>query len=139
MSNILTHDPPPKNAINRVLIIDSDKRFHKVLTQKLMAFVPDSSIQSIYNSEDALNRILIMQLFSSNDIIFIDIEMTGINGIEFLERLNTIIKKQDDRPRVFIASGSLDPFMINKSQKFNFVEDFIPKPLVDDDLRILKQ
>jgi two-component SAPR family response regulator len=80
-----------------------------------------------------------MQPLTKNDVIFIDIELAQMSGIDFLERLNKIIKKQDERPRVFIVSGSLDPFAINKSQKYSFVEDFIPKPIFDDDLRIIMQ
>jgi len=133
----ITQHPPPTSGINRVLIIDNDKSFHKVIIQKLEAFAPDSSTQSIYKSEDAINKILLMQTLTNNDIIFVNVEMTGMSGIHFLEKLNTLINKQEGRPRVFIASSSLDHFVINKSQKFNFVEDFIPKPLLDDDLRAL--
>jgi two-component system LytT family response regulator len=65
-------------------ILDDETRSSWLMEQKLSAFRDSISIAAIYNSpEKALEEIKTHQL----DILFLDVEMPGMNAFQFLERL----------------------------------------------------
>jgi len=65
-------------------ILDDEPRSSWLMEQKLNAFRDSISIEAIYNSpEKALKEIKTQKL----DILFLDVEMPGMNAFQFLERL----------------------------------------------------
>ena len=65
-------------------ILDDEPRSSWLMEQKLSAFRDSIHIEVIYNSpEKALKEIKTYQL----DILFLDVEMPGMNAFQFLERL----------------------------------------------------
>lgn len=67
----------------KVIIIDDDKPSVTVLTNELKAYQDVNVIATAFNSHDGEQAIL----KHKPQLIFLDIELPGINGLEFLAAL----------------------------------------------------
>jgi len=63
------------------------------------------------------------------DLIFLDINMPGMNGWDFLEKYNMLDKKLQNRAIVVMLTTSDNPDDKRKAKAFNFASDFKTKPL----------
>jgi len=98
------------------IIIDDDIMSRKILEEFISRTEQLNLINSFENAVDAINT------FKNNDdidLIFLDIEMPEMNGIEFLESL-------ENPPQIIIVS-SKDKYAL---QAFNYdVTDYLLKPI----------
>lgn len=73
------------------------------------------------------------------DIIFVDLNMPIMSGATFLSKFarlrSTLVKAID----VYVVSSSIDPADIAVSKNYNFVLDYITKPLTQNVLRKIVQ
>lgn len=63
------------------------------------------------------------------DLIFLDINMPGMNGWEFLHEYNNLDKELQSRVVVVMLTASDIPDDKNKVKQWSFVADYIVKPL----------
>lgn len=107
----------------KVIIIDDEINAIKSLAWELEAFCPEVEIINQFTKpQDALTFVN----FNTLDLIFLDIEMPGMNGFQFLEQC------QNKNFKVVITTA-YDHYAINaiKHQAF----DYLLKPIDSDDLK----
>lgn len=115
-----------------IVLIDDDlamNYLHKRLFLKLQF---GETLVPFYNCNDALKELKkLNSLFidSSLLVIFLDINMPGMDGWSFLEEFETIQSTLKYNVKIFILSSSINPEDIIKAKQNNFVTDYLIKPL----------
>lgn len=106
----------------KAAILDDEPRGSALLSLKLRHFENDIELVGIYNDPtSALNNINNLQ----PDVLFLDVEMPGMNGFQFLEQL-----KSFDFEVIFTTA--YDAYTL-EALRFSAV-DYLLKPVVDDEL-----
>lgn len=124
--------PPPSQIASpvymnlEVVVIDDDAVvlfLHKVLIQK--SALP-SNIHDFLDAEAALNFVRDNE-GQSHLLIFLDINMPGLNGWEFLDRLEQM--PFSERIFVVMVTSSINWSDRKRAEKFTNVIDYKEKPL----------
>lgn len=69
------------------------------------------------------------------DLIFLDINMPGMNGWEFLQEYNRLDKELQSRIIIIMLTTSDNPDDELKAKTWDFVSDYITKPLTKEIMR----
>lgn len=105
-----------------VMVIDDEPLARSGVIARLAAYPDLQMVAEFDNGTDALNGILTLQ----PDLVFIDIEMPGMNGLDVLSKLTA-----EQRPMAILltayANFALRAFELN-------VIDYLLKPIDDDRL-----
>lgn len=112
------------SAPTKVIIIDDDKPSVTVLVNELKAYQDVTVIATAFNSHNGEQAIL----KHKPQLIFLDIELPGINGLEFLAALRSKI----DWEMNVIFYTSYEKYMLQALRMQAF--DFLLKPVNKDDL-----
>ena len=71
------------------------------------------------------------------DVIFLDLDMPGFGGWDFLEHLEKLYLRLAKPVSVYIVSSSVSGEDKLRSKRFPFVKEFISKPVTKDKLETL--
>jgi CheY-like chemotaxis protein len=117
--------------VNCILLIDdneADNIFHSRVIRK--AGVCDH-VEIANDGQEALNYLAkcVDGQFLTPDIIFLDINMPGMNGFEFLEEYAKLDLKLKSKMVVFMLTSSFMPEDSEKAMKTGDITEFLNKPL----------
>jgi len=113
---ILVDDDDLTNLIHDMTL--KDALGEKVLVETFVK--PEEALEFIQNTY-AEN--------SDHTILFLDINMPGINGWEFLERYEKFSPAVKSRINIYILSSSVDPRDVRRAEENKNVLGFLSKPL----------
>lgn len=118
-----------KPEISLACIIDDDPIFI-FGTKKMMSYSGICESFLIFkNGKEAYDHlsIIIKENKSLPDIILLDINMPIMNGWQFLDEIIKIdIPKE---LKIFIVSSSENPEDIEKAKEYNFIKNYVVKPI----------
>jgi len=73
------------------------------------------------------------------DVIFLDINMPGLDGWRILEFLKLIYDRLSKPIAVYIISTSVDAVERRDAMGYHFVKEFIPKPIYKDKIMAIAE
>ncbi|WP_257658843.1 LytR/AlgR family response regulator transcription factor [Parapedobacter lycopersici] len=107
----------------KAIILDDEPRGGRLLSHKLQLFAADIELLTVFNDPfTALKEIGRYQ----PDVLFLDVEMPGMNGFQFLERLAGFQFE-------VIFTTAYDAYTLDALRLS--VVDYLLKPIGEDDLR----
>lgn len=119
-----------KNYEASILIADDDVEDRALLTRAIAAHLPKAKIFAAEDGEDALG--IVDEGATSFDLIFIDLRMPRMNGIEFLQALASkklareatliVWSGVDDERLKWCAFGLNATLFVEKSQALDDIE-----------------
>ncbi|MDR6783372.1 two-component system LytT family response regulator [Pedobacter africanus] len=106
----------------KAVILDDEVRGSSLLNRKLEAFGEDLQVEAVFNDPfKALSKIVEL----NPDVLFLDVEMPGLNGFQFLEKLGAF------RFQV-IFTTAYDTYTLD-ALRLSAV-DYLVKPIDEDEL-----
>jgi CheY-like chemotaxis protein len=125
-----------KKKLECIMLIDDnhdDNFFHEREIKKM-----DAACAVITkNSGLAALEYLKSQTDPHVDLIFLDINMPGMNGWEFLHEYNLMNKELQSRAINVMLTTSKNPDDREKASAFSFISDYIIKPLTKEKLKVI--
>lgn len=126
--------------INCILLVDdnpADNEFHKIIIND--SHVCDE-VKIATNGKNALEYIIKSGNgdspdFPKPDLIFLDINMPGMNGFEFLEEYHKLDGKLKSKIVIIMLSTSLNPDDAERARRIEEVTEFMNKPLMVETLQ----
>lgn len=123
--------------INCILLIDDDESTNFINGKIIERSKCCEKIVSIQNASDALVFLKTKTdgQFPCPDLVFLDINMPGMNGWEFLEEYKNLSPEQKGNIIIVMLSTSCNPEDANKAKFIQEVSEFKSKPLTAELLR----
>ena len=119
--------------LNRILLIDDDAAtnfLHKMVIQKANC---TEEVVAVTSGQAALDFLVSSAngTHSQPDLIFLDVNMPGMNGWAFLEKYEELQIDQKAQFVVVMLTTSLNPDDKAKAEELDLIKDFKSKPLTE--------
>lgn len=118
----------------RIAIVDDDSIFQFSTKVKIQKLELASEIIIFNDGEEILEFLKSDKKKSSIDIILLDINMPMLDGWDFLEEYAKLQVENDLHHTIYMLSSSINPVDVEKAKNNKWVEDYIIKPIKDEDL-----
>jgi len=126
-----------QNAL-KILMIDNDDVFEFIFRETLRLAHIDCDIEYKTTANDALKYLEKSKSKDFPDMIFIDLNMPGKNGFEFLDDFaKKKLNSRGEKPFVAMISSSINEKDIKKAVSYPFVSDFLIKTIEMDYIKYL--
>jgi CheY-like chemotaxis protein len=116
--------------LGSVLLIDDDdvvNTLHSIILRKSGLV---ENIQSVMSGHEGLSVLAALEKEKQwPSIIFVDINMPGMNGWEFIEHFKEKFSTYKQKCSICLLSSSLDPRDQEKANKTDVVDFYFSKPL----------
>lgn len=119
----------------RILLVDDDKAFNFLNRIMLREHLPGCEIAEATDGKQALDYI-----DSSDqcpDLIFLDINMPGLDGFDFLREFETRVKCHE-RANIFMLTSSIREEDLLAAKEYSQVKGYFCKPLSAENIKELK-
>jgi CheY-like chemotaxis protein len=121
----------------KLLVIDDQQIQYFILQRMIEFYVSPPPLIDYFNEADKALEFIRenannVQLLP--DLIFLDLDLPVMSGAEFLVRLEQLHDFLAKNISVYIVSSSIDPADIALKNNFDFVIDYVMKPMTKADL-----
>lgn len=116
----------------KLIFIDDEPIQHFIIQRMIETYLSYSPLTKYYFDATKALEFLIENKADSDelpDMIFVDINMGIMNGAVFLHKYSKLRSRLAKKIDVYIMSSSIDPSDLALSKKYDFVLDYIIKPL----------
>lgn len=126
-----------------ILLIDDDAPTNYIHRKVIEKAKLDTHVQTTTSGQEALDYLTCQGQFSNEEkfpqpgIVFLDINMPGMNGWEFLEDYKQLSDAQKAKVVVVMLTTSINPADRERAEKDGDVTEFMSKPLTVDALKKL--
>lgn len=111
-----------------IFLIDDDATYNSLNKRMLKKQLDDQyEIQEFTDPEEALTKILEENVVPT--YIFLDVNMPLMDGWEFLQILQEETESSDFTTKICMLTSSIFPADREKAFKFNYVFNYVNKPL----------
>jgi len=118
------------NEFEEVILIDDDHVINFINARVVRLLFTDARVKSFVYVEKALEYLKENDK-SGNKLIFIDLNMPGVDGWDFLEAYS----KFEVRSPVYVLTSSINPRDVERSFGYKEVVKFLTKPLSEEMLQ----
>lgn len=126
-----------KAKLNCILLVDDSKHDNFLHERVIREAECTEKVVPLESGRVALDYLTTPEngKLSKPDLIFLDINMPGMDGWEFLEAYNELDKSQKGNVVVVMLTTSLNPDDKEKANRIDHIADFINKPLTVEALQ----
>ena len=126
------------DGLNCILLIDDDEAtnfVHKLIIEKAEI---ETEVVACMSGQMGLDYLTCQGEFAANEnypqpgIVFLDINMPGMNGWEFLEHYEKLPAEQKGKIVVAMLTTSMNPDDRKAGESNQNINDFMHKPLLED-------
>ena len=116
------------------LLVEDDPIICIVQSAIIKQVFPTCIIDIVRSAEEMINFLQTSEKNNQNapDYILIDLQLSGIDGLEMVENFTENQMLFFKETALFILSATIDPRVINRVKKNNRIKDFLEKPLSKD-------
>ena len=122
---LLIDDDEPTNILHQIIIDDAE-----VAHSVQVAESATEALDYLSKSNDGSG----MMRVQHPDLIFLDINMPGMDGFEFLKKYKSLTQQHTLETVVIMLTTSLNPDDEAKARSVTEVQDYLNKPLTEDKL-----
>jgi CheY-like chemotaxis protein len=123
-----------KNKLSCIMLVDDDQNdnfFHEREIKKT------NSATIVIEKNTGLAALEYLKSKNENkdmlpDLIFLDINMPGMNGWDFLREYEQLDKELQSRAIIIMLTSSDNDNDIERAKAWSFVSDYITKPLTEE-------
>jgi two-component SAPR family response regulator len=113
--------------LDTILVVDDDKIYQLLCKQILRNAQVARNIESCLSAEEGID--LLKSGTHLPELIFLDINMPGMNGWDFLEAFKRLDEKIRSRVKIVMLSSSVFAADKIKAGTYQEVTDYVVKPL----------